>query len=539
MELQDTDCMASQIPVQSTGYFSDLITDYLNEDEFLRPFYSYRLNDEGLLQAIANRKQFSTQRALLVEVIQEQYKDLALPAPVQTNIELLKKENTFTVTSAHQPNLMTGYLYFFYKIIHSVKLAAHLKAIAPDYHFVPVFYIGAEDNDFEELGHFRYAGRVFEWQTKQTGAVGMMQADEALQALIKELMPLLGPQGYHEQKLKEVIRQAYAPGNTIAQAKRIFINEFLGAMGIVVLDANDARLKASFSSIIHQEIFEPKAYDLVQGYSQLLQLRYKAQAFARPINLFYLKEGIRERIIATESGFSVNNTDIVWDTKQMQQEIAEHPERFSPNVILRGLYQEYILPNIAFIGGGSEVAYWMQLKAVFEHYQIPFPVLVLRQSVLIMNQKTAEKQQLLGFSDQKIFSKTKVLIDELVQQSREEEWQLTAYTEQLSSWEDELQLKLGNLDKNLNTSVKAAITKMKQQIEVLDKKIQRSIKTKMAVSIARIQDFKAHSFPNDSLQERYETFMPYYLSYGPALFEQLRKHTDPFGKQFLILKFNS
>lgn len=539
MPARSIESQVSYVPVPETGYFSKLVNDYVRGHGDLESFYGFEINDAGLKSAIDGRKSFPVDRELLYTVIREQYEGLELNDAVKVNLELLRADTTFTVCSAHQPNLMTGYLYFIYKIVHSVKLAAHLKTLDTKADFIPVFYIGAEDNDFEELGHFRFAGKVFDWRTDQTGAVGMMKVDEPLERLIRVLLPLLGPSGASEKHLRHTILSAYKRGNSIAMATRILINELLGFLGVIVLDANDARLKRQFVSIIKEEVLRPKAFEIVKQDSDRLNETYKAQAFFRPINFFYLKEGLRERIEYINNEYLVLNTGLKFSPAEMAAEIEAHPEHFSPNVILRGLYQESILPDIAFIGGGSEVAYWMQLKNVFRHYGVFYPAVVLRQSAVVLDQKTAETQEKAGLDDHKMFRKTAELVDELVQAVKEEQWSLSAYFETLEQWRSELSDKYSRLDKNLEGSVQAVLAKVTTQFDVLDKKISRAVKKGLEIQADRIYSFKEHAFPNDSLQERYETFLPHYLNYGQRFFEDLYQHTDPYGKQFLVLKYKS
>lgn len=527
----------SYVPVQETGYFSKLVNDYVHGDEGLKSFYGFEINDAGLKSAIEGRKAFPVDRELLYTVIREQYEGIELNDAVKANLELLRADNTFTVCSAHQPNLMTGYLYFIYKIVHSVKLAAHLKTLDPNADFVPVFYIGAEDNDFDELGHFRFDGKAFDWKTAQTGAVGMMSVDEPLERLIKDLLPLLGPAGVSEKYVRNTILTAYKRGNSIAMATRILINDLLGFLGVIVLDANDARLKRKFVPVIKEEVLRPKAFEIVRQDSDRLNETYKAQAFFRPINFFYLKEGLRERIEYINNEYLVLNTDLKFSATEMAAEIEAHPERFSPNVILRGLYQESILPDIAFIGGGSEVAYWMQLKNIFHHYGVFYPAVVLRQSAVVLDHKTAATQVKAGLDDHKMFRKTAELVDELVQAEKEEQWSLAAYQETLEQWRSDLSEKYAQLDKNLEGSVQSVLAKVTTQFDILDKKINRAVKKGLEIQVDRIYSFKEHAFPNDSLQERYETFLPHYLNYGQQFFEDLYQHTDPYGKQFLVLKY--
>lgn len=529
-------CIAHYLPIKETGYFSALVKDYLDATPALQSFYTFSPDDQGLAEAIQQRKQYPVDRSVLVSVLQDQYARLEPIEAVQQNISLLQKENTFTICTAHQPNLMTGYLYFIYKIIHAARLAQHLGAQHPDAHFVPVFYIGSEDNDLDELGTFHYNGRTFRWNTSQTGAVGSMQTDD-LQQLIKDLFQVLGPAGVPEQQIRKIIKSAYGSGHTIAGATRIMVHELLGFLGVVVLDANDARFKKAFIPVIEKEIFEHPAQAIVTQTSDRLNEVYTAQAFVRPINFFYMKDNVRERIEQIGEQWQVLNTEIVFDREAMQAEIQNHPERFSPNVILRGLYQESILPDVAFIGGGSEVAYWMQLKDLFQYYKGFFPAIILRQSAMILERNTVALQQKLKLSLAELFLKTETLINKYVQQYGEDTWQVNDLKAQMEQLETATQQQLSGLDQQLHNSTEAVFTKMKKQVLVLEKKVLKAAKRKMEDKVQQIRSLKAHSFPKDSLQERYDTFLPFYLQYGQAFFEDLYRHTDPYGKNFLVLQY--
>lgn len=520
---------------QATTFFSPLNVDYLAGNERLRSLAAFAPDDEGLKRAIAARQQFPVNRKVLVEILKKQYTDYPLRQEVSDNIELLLQENTFTICTAHQPNLMTGYLYFIYKIIHAAKLAQHLKATHADKNFVPVFYIGSEDNDLDELGVFRFNGIKFRWGTEQTGAVGRMTTDD-LQPLLQQLTALIGPPGEHAEHLKDVILTAYHKNNNIAEATRYIVNAFLGKYGVVVIDPDDAELKKLFIPVLRQELLQPAANGLVQKTSEALNKDYTAQAFSRPINLFYLKDDIRERIERTEDGWKVLRTNIHWNEEEMLREVDTHPERFSPNVILRGLFQETILPNVAFIGGGSEVAYWLQLKPVFDHYRIFFPALILRQSVLWIDQHSASLQRKAGLTDEELFQPSEKLVRSFVFKHTHKDLQMEDIRMQMNNIFEQVKIKAVNIDVTLSDSAEAALTKMKHQLDTMEKKMIRAEKRNMAEQLSQIYKLKTRLFPNESLQERYDTFMPYYLEQGETFFDNLMQATLPYGEQFLMIR---
>lgn len=523
------------IPHKATGFFSGLNIDYLEQKERLHPFYKFTPDDQGLDEAIRVRAQFPVDRKALVSILRKQYEGYTLPPILDQHIDSLQEDSTFTVCTAHQPNLLTGYLYFIYKIIHAVKLASHLQNRHPEKKFVPVFYIGSEDNDLEELGVFRYNGTRFRWQTHQTGAVGRMTTAD-LRPLLRELLAQLGPPGIPADQLKEMILAAYESQPDMAAATRYIVHALLGRYGVVVINPDDRELKKLFVPLLKAELLQPLAHELVREPSEILNQHYKAQAFARPINLFYLKDNQRERIEQTGNGWKVLHSSQHWDKEALLTEIEQHPERFSPNVILRGLFQESILPNVAFIGGGSEVAYWLQLMPLFDHYQVFFPALVLRQSVLWMEKNAVALQEKTGLNNEALFQPTEQLVRDFVHRHTQNDLRLNDIRQQLQPVMEQLKAKATSVDRTLKASTEAALVKMRYQVEVIEKKMMRAEKKNMCNRLTQLYTLKKQLFPNNSLQERYETFMPYFLEYGPAYFDTLLAATLPYGNSFLIIK---
>lgn len=527
---------ANTVYHESTGAFSHIINSYLAQKEDLKSFFRFAPNDEGMAQAIEARKQFPVDRETLVETLLDQYKEEDLSEYCFAQIRSLKDEKTFTVCTAHQPDLMTGYLYFFYKIIHAAKLAQYLKQHFPDNHFVPIFYIGSEDNDLEELSVFHYGERTWRWNTHQTGAVGRMSTKD-LQPLIRELTESLVPFGANREKTIQIISEAYNGSHTIAQAIRHIVHAFLGQFGVIVIDADDARLKGLFASVMEKELIHPKSLELVTNVSEKLKVNYQAQAYAREINLFYLKDNIRERIEKSGEGWKVLHTNISWEKESdLLEELSQHPDRFSPNVILRGLYQETILPNVAFIGGGSEVAYWMQLKELFNHYRIFFPALVLRQSTLWMPKYACKLQQKLQLSDEDLFLPTEKLKEIFALKHSGDALDLTAEITDLESVLNRMKTKAESVDTTLSDASKAVKAKISHLTSSLEKKMIRAKKRHLSDQMRQIENLKQFISPEGKLQERHDSFLELYLEYGNEFLTYQYEHTRPWGEQFLIVK---
>ena len=300
---------AEHIPYNQTGSFSRIVTDYLNGAEALKPFYQQAPGFEGIKASIEARKRVAVNRSLLVQVLKDQYRNVRNIAAVQDNIERLLQPDTFTTCTAHQPNLFTGPLYFIYKILHAIKLAEQLKQQLPQYNFVPVYYMGSEDADFAELNHTYVDGKKLEWKKQQKGAVGRMVVDKTLVQLLDELEGQL----VVEEKGAEVIqllRRAYTAGTTIQAATFELLNDLYGEYGLIILLPDHPLLKAQMHTVFTDDLFENKPFHIVQQTSEKLSAAYNAQAYPREINLFYLKDDIRERIEKRGDNFHVVNTTL-------------------------------------------------------------------------------------------------------------------------------------------------------------------------------------------------------------------------------------
>lgn len=524
------------LPYAETHAFSRLVTDYLEQNPQLTGFYQFGTDPNGLQQAIEARQQFPVNRQALSDTLRKQYAGLALNETVRQNLELLTNENTFTVCTAHQPNLLTGYLYFPYKILHAIKLADELNKLHPDKHFVPVYYMGSEDNDLDELGQFRYNNEKYVWDgSGQQGAVGRMST-QGLKPLLQELFRKLGPPGPHCDELKNLLEEAYTGQRTISAATRYLVNALFGRYGLLVLDPDDALLKQQFIHIMQDDLLSHKPFELATDQAGRLSEHYKVQAYPRPVNLFYLNDDLRERIEEHDGQWTVVGTNIRFDKAALLTELETHPERFSPNVILRGLYQETILPNVAFIGGGAEVAYWLQLKEIFSTYRVFYPSIHLRQSVLWVRPQDKKLQDLLGLTTADMFLSENDLVHRYVLQNGKDRWQTDEEMSAIAAALMALKDKATTLDPTLRASAEAALARIRYQVELLEKKMLRAEKRKMQTELLKISKLKAALFPNGGLQERIENFIEYYPYLGPTFFDTLLNSFQPFRHQFLVIE---
>ena len=518
-----------------TNSFSSLVLDYLSSRDELKRFYKHPVSIEGVKATMRHRKAFNNHRGLLVDALKEQYQNIELTAKQQNNLNLLLNENTFTICTAHQPNIFTGHLYFIYKILHAVKIAADLSEKIPEANFVPVYYMGSEDADLEELGHIFINGQKYEWKTNQTGAVGRMKVDKALLQLIELYSGQLTVLP-HGKAIVNLMRSCYTLNTTIEQATLKLVNELFASFGLLVLLPDSRKLKTAFIPVMEKELLKGFSHKAVEETVATLPQKYKAQASGREINLFYLSDNSRERIEEANGQWSVVNSNKTFSREEILNELHQFPERFSPNVILRPVFQETILPGIVFIGGGGELAYWMELKKVFEAVDVPYPIMVLRNSFMLVEKNDAAIIKKLDISYEEIFMTEFNLMNKLVK--RDSMLQLTLDKEKtaLQLYYEQLKTVAAKVDSSLLQHVEALCTKALKRIVELEKKLMRAEKQKFEAEQRQLKKVKTNLFPNNNLQERIENFMSFYGKWGNEFLDIIYENSLSLEQEFGIIE---
>lgn len=507
------------IPLGETNQFSPLFLDYLDKKEAMNPFYSLYPSLANFEKQIQAKKFDAHKREVLWKSVSSQYKN------IQSHPELtiLKAENTFTVTTGHQLNIFTGPLYVIYKLVTIINLTKALKAQYPQYNFIPVYWMATEDHDFEEINHFNLFGKTYTWNTEQKGAVGRMLPKEIDQLLAE--MP---------EKVS-LFEEAYLKHATLADATRYFVNELFGKEGLICIDADDKALKSLFTDVIKDDLLKHSAHKLVTEQSQKLEaLGYKTQVNAREINFFYLDTHLRERIVQEGETYKVLNTDLSFSQTEMTELIDQEPERFSPNVILRPIYQETVLPNLAYIGGPAEVAYWLQLGTLLAHYDLPVPILMPRNFAMIITKANAKKIDKLGLSGQDLFRDDINLKRFFLDKNASASIELNSEVEDVEKLFGAIVSKAVILDKSLEGFVLAEKQKLLKSLENIDKRLKKAEEKNQETEINQLLNLKAKLFPNGGLQERSDNFLNFYLN-NPHFLGQLLEVFEPLTFNFNIL----
>lgn len=511
---------------ECTGQFSPLFLDYIRQKPQIAPFYNQYPNLDNFKNLLQGKSFDDEKRVVLVTELQEQYKGIEISEATKAQISSLSASNTFTVTTGHQLNLFTGPLYFVYKIVSTINLADRLNKTYPDHHFVPVYWMATEDHDFEEINYFKLNGKKYQWQSNQKGAVGDFVLDQSFREFFKEVSSFV----------PQIFKEAYLSSKTLSEAVRKYVHSLFGDKGLLVLDGNSADLKKIFAPVVREDLMQHSPNQLAEQQTQKLEdLGYKSQIFPREVNFFYMLSGIRERIEKSNQLYKVLNTDISFTESEILEEIEMHPERFSPNVVLRPLYQEMILPNLAYLGGPAEVAYWFQLKTVFDHFGIQFPAVMPRNFALILDKLAMRKMAQLDLDDAALFQSVLDWKRGLVDNHASMDVSLEKQKEALSEIFEKTGEQATILENSLGNAFEAAKVRSLKILDQLSKKIRKAEEKRLDVQIKRREDLQKYILPGGSPQERVENFMRFYLENGEFIHE-LYALFDPLDFNYMILK---
>lgn len=529
------------ISFNETNRFSKLTTSYLAQAESLHPFYGLFPSIENFKKQIELKKgaYSNNHRQILASTLKDQYNSISNSIAVQKNLSLLKNENTFTVTTGHQLSLMTGPIYFLYKIVSTINLCKRLKQHYPNSNFVPIYWMASEDHDFEEVSSFRFENKNIRWPHQVEGAVGEMSL-EKLQPVLDLFEQQLGSHA-NARNLKEIINHSYRISKTLSEATFRLVNILFGDYGLIVIEPQTPKLKELFKPILKEELSNGSSSSSVikqiENLKRGFDPNYIPQVNPRDINLFYLTPNGRYLIEKSNNIFRLKGTEFSFTESEFMKLVEQHPERFSPNVILRPVYQECILPNLCYIGGGGELSYWLQLNTTFNHFEIPFPILLLRNSVLLYSKKLASKITKLKLETSDLFMNRDALVNKKIKQISNIDLDLSYLKDQLKKQFESLQDIVAKTDASFKGAVNAQKVKQFKGIDHLEKRLLKAQKRVLKDDVARMVIIHNQLFPNDGLQERTINFSSFYLELGSELIPNLIKELDPLDPNFVILEY--
>ncbi len=507
---------------------------YIRLEPHLSNFYRYSPDIEHIQEAINDRAKYPINRNLLVKTLQEKYLGTETTKIQRNNINKLKEKNTFTITTAHQPSLLGGPLYFIYKICSTIHLCRALKNKYQDHLFVPVFVIGGEDHDFEEINHLKIYRNEIKWNIDAKGPVGRLPI-KGLDEVLSKVKDILGDSD-QVQKIFAVFEKALQKSETYGSFVFHWVNALFAKYGLLVLDMDDKRLKKEFSPIIKKEILEGFSRPIVEKtQNKLRQSGFKPQSHAREINFFYLGQGGRDRIEKEGNTYKIVGRKLTFTKEEMSQEIETHPYHFSPNVIMRPIYQEFTLPNLAYIGGGGEIAYWLERKEQFDAFNVFYPMLIRRNSALIISQSQVKKLESTGLTIEDIFEPIDFLIKKYIELNSKTDIDISNERKIIDATLDKLASRGRAIDPTLDKTIIAQKAHISKILDKIESRLTKAVKSKEEININKLLNLRNTLFPKNNLQERVDNFLPYGIKSEGELIQFLIKTLDPMDRRMTII----
>ncbi|HAV23831.1 MAG: bacillithiol biosynthesis cysteine-adding enzyme BshC [Ignavibacteria bacterium GWA2_55_11] len=530
---------------------SRLFLDYLTDHQRVRSFFPRNFRNskdwESTLRDVSSR---SLDRSALVQVLSQQNRNFQCGVKTLANIDLLLNDNTVAIVTGQQVGMFTGPMYTLYKTLTAIRLAEQLGKRHPDHTFVPVFWIEGEDHDVEEVTSVKLFTATNDLATytypveghsqgKNLGAVGVIPFTDAIVAFVDQIRKGVTQTEFTDGVIN-LFSTAYQPGMTFTRAFVHLLNDLLGDTGLIYIDPNDAGLKKLLAPVFRTDLYEtPRLCQLVVDTSVQLEQQYHAQVKPRPVNSFLFHNGGRFPIEPHAQGFALKGTRQHYSKEELLALLDAHPEYFSPNVVLRPLCQDTLLPTAAYVAGPAEVAYFAQIIPLYKEFGIPVPVIYPRASATILEEKVEkvltrfalQPQELFGGID---FIKTRVA-GQVSDFKAEELFGATigSVEESLNSLRSGLQ----KIDPTLLGALDNTLDKMRSHILVLKQKTAAAQQRQHEVFMRQIDKASLFVVPEGSFQERKINVLYYLNKYGPEFVRWLdgELKIDAFKHQLIRL----
>jgi bacillithiol biosynthesis cysteine-adding enzyme BshC len=510
------------------GAFSRLFVDYVTDHQRVHQFYGGNPQDANDWQQLLQRTTERTlDRSAITRILSRQNRDFHCGVKSLANIDLLRDDNCVAVVTGQQVGLFTGPLYTIYKAITAVKLAEKLAKDFSEYKFVPIFWLAGEDHDFEEVSSvslFNAAGELvrLDYNIEGTetvlnhGAVGEIELDERIEVLFKLAEEALLPTEF-KPKVLELFKTAYQKGMTFNKAFVHLMNVLLEDSGLIFLNSNDAEIKQLLVPIFRKELSQtPRSCQLVIDQSAILERQYHAQVKPRSINLFLFHEKGRYPIEPHPNGYFLKGTRQHYTKEELDTLLNEKPEMFSPNVVLRPICQDTLLPTVAYVGGPSELAYFGQYSTLYKDFGIPEPIIYPRASVTIVEERVEKILARFSLEPVALFGNLEFLKQQIAEQISDlkaEDFFATAahsIDESLNGLKPALQ----SIDPTLLPAMENTLQKIHSHLGILKDKTISAQKRQHEVSLRQLDKAATNLFPSSDFQERQLNILYFLNKYG-------------------------
>jgi len=516
----------------------NLFLDYIEEFENVEKFYDKNFRDVDLCEPFFKRisEKVRPYNLKFCEILKSQYGDHKISKPTQQNLDALKANKTIVVATGQQLGIMGGPLYTIYKTITAIKLCHYLKEIHSDYNFVPVFWLEGDDHDYEEVRSFNILNNENQLlkleyhdglpEEINRGSVGEQKFGENIETILNKLNESLRETEFKPIVL-DFIKSIYRPNCTFLESFRELMIKLFDEYGLVVFNPTDPAVKRILVPVFSRQItdFSDLSEALVERSAELEEI-YHAQVKVKPINLFLTDNSERLLIEPTETGeFRLKGKRKKFSKEEMLLLLESSPEKFSPNVLLRPICQDYLFPTGFYVGGPAEISYFAQISPLYKIYGIEAPFIYPRSSATIIEKgvKTILEKNNLSFSD--IFLDENELINKIVSTSSDLNIEnlFTKTSEEINMLFNPIDEMLKSIDKTLSDLTAKSITRIEETLKFLKTKATEAETRKYESTIRQLTKVRNVLYPNGNLQERELNFIYF---------------TNKYGMEFLKLIFN-
>ncbi len=506
----------------------NLFLDYLYEFENVQKFYSKNFRNEqdyvNHFNSILSHER--PHREKLTSIIKEQYRNIRASKLTLSNIEELNSQNTIAVVTGQQLGIFGGPLYTFYKTITAIKLAIYLNDKYDNFNFVPVFWLEADDHDFDEVRKINILDRDNSLKTLvysdgldeniNRGSVGNIKFSHNLREVLDELSASLRESEF-KMTLMDLLKSFYQPDTTFLDSfKNLFVRLF-DEYGLIVFNPSDPEVKKILTPVFRKELnnYKEHTLSLVERSAELEEI-YHAQVKVKPVNLFYLDENERLSIEPLEEGFRLKGRRKKFSYDDMVSQLEFAPERFSPNVLLRPICQDYLLPTGFYVAGPAEISYFAQLTPLYKFFDINMPYIYPRASATILENNIGSLLNKYQLKIEEVFCPQEDLIEKII--ARTSDNNIDSVFEDIQDKINAVLNELGNflskIEKTMPELTEKTSTRINESLKLLKNKAIDAEKRKHEVTIRQLKKIQNVLYPNENLQERELNFAYFANKYG-------------------------
>lgn len=478
------------------GWVRSKIDSELSNDIFFQDFSHHSIEKRGL--SFSKRK-----RIILVDVLKDQYSEWTENQDLLSRIDQLLNPKSVTVTCGHQLCVGLGPLYVHSKIRETQHLA---ELLSEKYNrpVVPVFWMATEDHDFEEIRHWEFKNKKFSIKDNIKGiAVGSISS--AIVTEVLQRMKLELGTNISISDLLDKFHSAYAKEGTLSDATRRLVYDFHPE--VICIDASDSRLKKMAGDLWEDEIINQTLYESRDASLWEKSKRAVPVPFKRSM-MFYLIDGKRSRI-DFENGKYVTNKKS-WEPRELVDEFKSNPERVSPNALLRPIYQEYIIPNIAYLGGVGEIEYWLELIPYLRDYTKSEVRIKIRTSFAWWTRAVERKWGQISKKGVDYWTSEKIFRSSLLNSLGISDVNVFPLHEEILP----LMKNLYGNKKSMGRSVESWLQRIKKDEERMNERVRRNALREESIDFERFKVFREEQHPKNILQERVWTILDLAYYFG-------------------------